>query len=461
MLQHNRIGVVSESDEPLGNQHPGYGPEDWVHPSFADAAWSPGTAPLGYGGVGNPGWATEISDGGTLPRNRTTYLRKSFQVTGATNYSELQINVRRDDGAIIYLNGREIARSNMPEGNITYSDTALFGVSGSGENSFFSENLPLTPGLLVEGENLLAVEIHQEGDSSNDLVIDVELLGLNVNGGGVQISANTRVKARVRSGGEWSALNEADFFVTAPASAENLIVSEVYYNPPGPDEATEYLELRNISENQSIHLDGLRLGGGISFTFPPGVVMGPGQRVLVVNNRAAFEASFGGHLPVVGEYQGNLSNSGEEIVVGGLFTFSFDDSLPWSGLADGEGRSLVFTGGDPNEPAAWRASAFDRGSPGGADSSAFPGGDFREYAFGGGLPVVDGRGRFSFPVNLGADDVTYVMETSSDLETWLPAIGWQLIGEAALDGPFVLLRMAPSSASDREFLRVRAERRNP
>ena len=449
----------SDSEVVLG--HPGYGPDDWKHPSFADAAWSTGMAPLGYGGVGNPGWATEISDGGTFPRNRTTYLRKSFQVTEATNYTELQIKIRRDDGAIIYLNGREIARSNMPEGNITYSDTALFGVSGSGETSSFSETFPLTPGHLVEGENMLAVEIHQESDSSNDLVIDVELLGLNAKGGGVEISANTRVKARVRSGGDWSALNEADFLVSAPASAENLIVSEVYYNPPGPDEETEYLELRNISESQSIHLDGLRLSGGISFLFPPGVVMAPGQRILLVNNRTAFEASFGGHLPVVGEFEGNLSNGGEEIVLGGLFTFSFNDSLPWPGLADGEGRSLVFTGGDPNEPTAWRASAFDGGAPGGSDSTTFPGGDFREYAFGGHDPMIQGGGRFSFPVNLGADDVTYVMETSSDLETWLPATGWQMVGEAALDGPFVLLHLVPSSAFQHEFLRVRAEKRTP
>lgn len=75
--------------------------------------------------------------------------------------------------------------------------------------------------------------------------------------------------------------------------------------------------------------------------------------------------------------------------------------------------------------------------------------------------MIQGGGRFSFPVNLGADDVTYVMETSSDLETWLPTTGWQMVGEAALDGPFVLLHLVPSSAFQHEFLRVRAEKRTP
>lgn len=455
------VTAVPFSDSEVVEGHPGYGPTDWKHPSFADGTWSTGTAPLGYGGVGSPSWTTQISDGGTFPRNRTTYLRKSFQVAGATNYTELQINIRRDDGAIVYLNGREIARSNMPAGNVAYADTASSGATGSGETAYFGETFMLTPGILVEGENMLAVEIHQEGDSSSDLVIDVELLGLNVNGGGLQINANTRVKSRALSGGEWSALNEAEFFVTEPASAQNLVVSEIYYNPPGADEDTEYLELLNVSESDSIHLDGLGFIDGITFNFPPGIVMAPGERVLIVNNLPAFEAAFGNGLPVVGEYEGNLSNGGEELALGDLFSFSFGDGAPWSELADGDGRSLVFVGGDPGEPGSWRASVSDGGSPGGSDATVFSGGDFRDYAFGEYRPVLEINGRFSFVRNLGADDVTYVVESSTDLNSWQPAEDWQVVGESALDGPYVSVQLERTFGEEREFLRVRAEIGSP
>lgn len=455
------VTAVPFSDSEVVEGHPSYGPADWKHPSFADGGWSTGNAPLGYGGVGSPSWTTRIGDGGTIPRNRTTYLRKSFQVTGATNYTELEINIRRDDGAIVYLNGREIARSNMPEGSISYAESSVTGASGSGETNYFRESFTLTPGLLVEGENMLAVEVHQESDRSSDLVIDVELLGLNVSEGGVRINANTRVKSRALSGGEWSALNEAQFFVTEPASNENLVVSEIYYNPPGPDEETEYLELQNISETNSIHLDGLSFLDGIAFSFPPGVVIAPGERILIVNNLAAFEAAFGAGLPVVGEYQGNLSNGGEPLVLGDILSFSYGDRLPWSELADGDGRSLVFTGGDPNEAGAWRASASDGGSPGGSDATVFPGGDFRDYAFGESLPVIEGNNRFSFARNLEADDVTYVVESSSDLNSWQPASAWQVINEEVLDSPFVSVQLERIGREPREFLRVRAERTAP
>jgi len=446
--------ALSDSDVVVG--HASYGSGDWKHPDFDDATWATGTAPLGYGGVGSPSWNTEISDGDIIPRVPTTYLRRSFSVSSAADYSQLTINIRRDDGTIIYLNGREIARSNLPIGNVAYADYANSNASGVNETSYFANQYSLQPDDLVEGTNHLAVEIHQGGDSSSDLVIDVELLGTNI-AGGIPISSNTTVKSRVFEGGEWSALNEASFFTTIPASSANLTISEIYYNPPGASEETEYIELRNLSATDRIHLDGLRFTAGIGFDFPPGLTLAPGEFLLVVKNTTAFEAEFGAGLRIAGEYSGSLANGGEPITLAGITTLTYNDDFPWPESTDGGGRSLVFTNGDPSSPDSWRASANDGGSPGGSDTTGFSGGDFAEYAFGGFRPGVAADSAFSFPRNLAADDVNYTLETSSDLKQWEPAIGWTQEGETILGGSFSATVWQANEPGSREFVRMRAE----
>lgn len=442
----------SDSEVVVG--HPRFGSLDWKHVNFDDSLWPTGTAPLGYGGVGSPGWTTQIGDGGTNPRNRTTYLRKKFTVTDAANYIDLKINVRRDDGAIVYLNGREVARSNMLPGNVVYSDTASSNVSGTDETDYFLNTFTLSPGQLAEGTNVLAVEIHQGSNSSSDLVIDVEVLGTNATGSGVPITSNTIVKARALDGGEWSALNEAIFFTTTPASSANLAISEIYYNPPGPSEDTEYIELRNISTTDTIHLDGLSFDEGISFMFPDGLTLAPGEIFLVVKDIAAFELGFGVGLPVVGEYSGSLANGGESISLSGITTFFYDDDFPWSTAADGNGRSLVFLGGDPLLPASWRTSATNGGSPGGSDSTIFDGGDLTQYAFGGFSLSLESPTSFSFPHNLAADDIEYILESSTNLQDWAPATDWTPVGEQPLTGSYARRFWQRSISETREFLRI-------
>ena len=447
----------SDSEVVLG--HPDYDSGDWKHPDFDITGWDQGDAPLGYGGVGSPNWTTEIGRGDGPSPNRTTYLRKTFNVTGAVNYSDLTLNIRRDDGAIVYLNGREVARSNMMEGNVIYSDIAAGNASGPNESSYFPEIYTLGAGELLEGVNTLAVEIHQGSPTSADLVIDVAVMGTNTNGSGISITENTLVKTRTLDGGDWSALGEATFFTTSPASGDTLVLSEIYYNPPGASEDTEYVELRNVSETESIHLDGLSFVEGISFKFPAGLVLGPGERILLVKNIVAFEADFGEGLPVVGQFGGSLSNGGERLALGGVVDFVYNDEFPWPDDSDGEGRSLVFLSGDPGVPSNWRASAVDGGSPGGSDTTTFPGGDFKLYAFGKMGGSLDENLAYTHTRNLAAADVRYVLETSVDLENWVDATGWNKVSEKVIEGTFSKVTWIPESAADREFVRVRASQR--
>ncbi|MGB2822319.1 MAG: CotH kinase family protein, partial [Phycisphaerae bacterium] len=96
-----------------------------------------------------------------------------FNVDNAWTVTDLTVRVLRDDGAVMYLNGHELPRSNMPDGPIDYLTTTS---NTSSETTFFEHSVDPT-GMLVEGENVLAVEIHQTSRTSSDISFDLELVG--------------------------------------------------------------------------------------------------------------------------------------------------------------------------------------------------------------------------------------------------------------------------------------------
>ena len=87
---------------------------------------------------------------------------------------DLTLRLKRDDGGVVYLNGGEVLRSNMPAGPIGYLTPAASTTGGSAENIF--DEIALAPTLLVPGDNVLAVEIHQITPTSSDISLDLELL---------------------------------------------------------------------------------------------------------------------------------------------------------------------------------------------------------------------------------------------------------------------------------------------
>jgi hypothetical protein len=151
----------------------------WTAPTFDDTSWSSGTAELGYGDGDE---ATVVSFGpDSNNKYVTTYFRKYFAVTNAAQWSNITLRVLRDDGAVVYLNGTEISRQNMPAGPITYQTLAASSVDSTSETTFFQQTLP--PTLLVSGVNTIAVEVHQVNPSSSDLSFNLELLGTSTSGG--------------------------------------------------------------------------------------------------------------------------------------------------------------------------------------------------------------------------------------------------------------------------------------
>lgn len=146
----------------------------WTGPAFDDTAWSTGNAQLGYG----DGDETTVIAGGGTPGNQhiTNYFRKSFSVADAGKVIQLRLMLLRDDGAVVYINGIEAARSSMPEKEISYTTPA----NDAGSETAYHEYY-LDPGLLVSGSNTIAVEVHQSGPTSSDTSFDMVLLGVESN----------------------------------------------------------------------------------------------------------------------------------------------------------------------------------------------------------------------------------------------------------------------------------------
>ncbi|MBN8246839.1 MAG: lamin tail domain-containing protein, partial [Verrucomicrobia bacterium] len=145
----------------------------WRTNGFNDGGWKSGRARFGYG---DGGMVTTIEFGPDAgSKFITSYFRTRFTVTGLANVTELTARLLRDDGAVIYINGIEAARSNMPETAITPATRANGAIGGADESTFF--DVPLDRDLLREGENVVAVEIHQSDPGSSDLAFDLELVG--------------------------------------------------------------------------------------------------------------------------------------------------------------------------------------------------------------------------------------------------------------------------------------------
>jgi len=145
----------------------------WRAPSFNDSAWASGLAQLGYGDGDE---ATVVGYGGNASAKYiTTYFRRTFSVANPAAFGSLTLRILRDDGAVVYLNGVEAFRTNMPQGAINYTTLASATITGADESTFITATL--SPSLLVAGSNVIAVEVHQADPTSSDISFDLELAG--------------------------------------------------------------------------------------------------------------------------------------------------------------------------------------------------------------------------------------------------------------------------------------------
>jgi hypothetical protein len=181
-----------------------------------------------------------------------------------------------------------------------------------------------------------------------------------------------------------------------PAAEAPVIISELMYHPVLEDDPTEhheFVELENRTDRE-IDLARWRLSGGIRFMFRAGMVLPPRGLLVVAKNRARLLAdvpSYGLRPDgVTGDYDGELDNDGERIVLfdaagDAVDEVAYGDKFPWPVAADAlgasddwlppellplerhrfKGRSLERVGAGPGtSPASWVASPISGPTPG-------------------------------------------------------------------------------------------------
>lgn len=488
----------------------------WRSAAFNDTSWDSGPSQLGYGDGDE---ATVVSFGGdSRDKHPTTYFRKTFTIADPSIFEDFTLNFTYDDSTVIYLNGTEVARENIGA-NPTYDEFA----NGNGPENGNATRL-LSPSLFLAGSNTFAVEIHQTSATSSDISFDLDLTG-NPPGGGSTNSSDPVIisepgwlfsRSYNSSNGEWSALNSAFFTPdTVPADASNLIISEFSYQPGQPTTPAElaassnrddyeFVELKNVGP-KTIDLTGVRFTLGIAFNLADNTLILPGERLVIVKDRSAFESRYGTSVNIASDvlgsrnYSGRLSNSGEQITLLDasdtvIQNFTYDDDLPWP-YTDGSGFTMVLK--SPTLPIPdhgiatnWAASNTEGGAPGEGDIIGFVGdpnadndGDsyhaLIEYALGSsdhisgdarslvGLSfqsfavagIADTYLVISYQRNLSSQNIlTLIPEISTDLEAWDSTPDVVFVSEIKNgDGTSTVTYRSAQPVSDQEkaFLRIK------
>jgi hypothetical protein len=136
-------------------------PADWNDPNFDDSGWNVGATGIGYGDGDDQTELVDMED-----NYLTVFCRRQFVVPDVTTLEAVTMRVVYDDGIVVFVNGTEVDRLNMPAGPVDVDLAA----SGAGEPTSALVAIPVD--LLVDGHNLLAVSVHNASLGSSDLSFD-------------------------------------------------------------------------------------------------------------------------------------------------------------------------------------------------------------------------------------------------------------------------------------------------
>ena len=151
----------------------------WTSTSFTDGTWASDT---GFFGYGDP-WITKLVNAcGTVVASPscsnkyiTTYFRKVVNMPSTAIYDSVTLNVKRDDGVVVYVNGVEVWRDpNLPTGVMTYTTTATTALGGVDEYTPITKRIPIS--YFANGNNTIAVEVHQQSGTSSDLGFNMQMI---------------------------------------------------------------------------------------------------------------------------------------------------------------------------------------------------------------------------------------------------------------------------------------------
>ena len=195
----------------------------WREPDFDDTGWLEG--PGLFGRNSQDPFGTPWTTGGRI----TYYLRQEFQFNDSFSSATINVDAYVDDGLVVYLNGQEITRFNMPAGEINYDTPAAGNREWDDELVAIASGIDISSSLQL-GRNVLAVEVHNQNAGSSDIAF----------GADISITATT----------------------PPPGALPNLIFSEVHF---GEDENIDWIEL-HAPGNSPVSTAGLKISPTRSLT---------------------------------------------------------------------------------------------------------------------------------------------------------------------------------------------------
>ncbi len=137
----------------------------WRQPGYDVTGWATGKSQLGWG---NQGEATVVPSG-----QITQYFVKHVTVADPSAIPQLALHMKRDDGAAVYVNGIEAVRTNLPSGPLTAATYPTATVGAAQANAWYDFTVP--GALLTTGDNVIAVELHQDSRSDGHAVFDLQV----------------------------------------------------------------------------------------------------------------------------------------------------------------------------------------------------------------------------------------------------------------------------------------------
>ncbi len=164
--------------------------KNWTANSYNASSWSSGNAPLGYSNTA--GIITTTLDYGNSSSSKrpTYYFRSSVTLSQAPASTDVfTMDYYIDDGLVVYVNGTEAARFNMPSGTISYSTLA-----STYADQFPTGTLTLPTSLFKKGTNVIAVEVHNNANNSSDIIFDADIKMQFLNGSGSYYSTEEEIE---------------------------------------------------------------------------------------------------------------------------------------------------------------------------------------------------------------------------------------------------------------------------
>ncbi len=165
---------------------------NWKTSASDPSGWKSGNASLGFSDVWTP--ITPINGGPSNNRYPAFYFRKVVNISDISNIQGAVLTIKVDDGAVVYLNGKEQGRYNMSEGNVTHDTWASSYVQYLDEKP-----IRLNVGDFVQGNNIIAVEVHQTSNTSSDAWMDAKLDLQMLDGNGSQKYTGNSVSLNLAS----------------------------------------------------------------------------------------------------------------------------------------------------------------------------------------------------------------------------------------------------------------------